>query len=314
MKGLGIPVRKRMVLELSDATVEDTNAYLAHFGIPEGSGRHDVMAFLSDGIQVLIPALLLADALFAPLGQLLPHLVRPAGLDHLCRPTEDDDGTTPPIAIEPGRLNTLLRGRGIEWVLAWFYHFPSARRCWVSFSSALHRGRLSLQPPKGRARLKLAGHLCGSTYFVTQASIVHIDIDEDPAVPLDNFPRTIVFRKCPQPSHGCTAPPRADAKLAAIRGTGKLTDHEWAAIRPLLAGKFRPSKHELRPTLSAIVCKLTTGLSWAKAEYKTGYAGYASLMYSKLVRAGLWQQIVESLERVAGAPAATPHGSSRASY
>ncbi|RCJ10006.1 hypothetical protein DDK22_02005 [Cupriavidus necator] len=195
-------------------------------------------------------------------------------------------------------MSTVLQRRGLAWKLAWFYFFPTVRQSWRTLAHALKEGRLALQLPSAHVRFKLSGHLVGSTFFVTRARTVHIEIDEEPPALVSNFPRTLVYWKCSAHEHRHAGPVRIDRELAEIRGTGDLSEQEWNALQPILAGRYIPRKHPARATLNGIVRKMTTGTSWKKTQYETGNSAHASVIHANLARSGLWAEIVETLKRV----------------
>ena len=81
------------------------------------------------------------------------------------------------------------------------------------------------------------------------------------------------------------------------RGSARLTEEEWARLRPLLPDNGHRGKQwrEHRTLLEAILWVLTRGASWGDLPEEFGPWQTAYYRYARWRREGLWQRIVEML-------------------
>jgi hypothetical protein len=82
------------------------------------------------------------------------------------------------------------------------------------------------------------------------------------------------------------------------RSTRRLTDEEWACLRPLLPDNGHRGRQwrEHRMVVDAILWVLTGGGSWRDLPGEFGPWQTAYYRYARWRREGLWQRIVEMLQ------------------
>ena len=70
-------------------------------------------------------------------------------------------------------------------------------------------------------------------------------------------------------------PPRYQTANCSIRGSAWcLSDHEWAAIKPIVAptssNRGQNRKHDLRTLVDGVIEKIGSGVPWQKMAYTAG--------------------------------------------
>jgi hypothetical protein len=99
---------------------------------------------------------------------------------------------------------------------------------------------------------------------------------------------------------GKDEPPSLPVKATTTtldRRGARLTDEEWARLRPLLPdnGQRGGQWREHRTVVEAILWVLTGGASWRDLPQEVDPWQTAYYRYARWRREGLWQQIVEML-------------------
>lgn len=296
--------RVRVDVDFKSWSTASAHEYLAGLGVElDVTERHRVFSVSHDGVRYLIPTLVLMKAMFRPFSQLTPFLFAPNGLELMSIP--DPRGPEPSVHLMPGVLDTYSRRTAsVREPLSWYWSFPTARHCWDSAYAWARKGHLALDLPKGKIRLVIKGKLNSGTCYVTDCSVIRVDIEEDPYDFARNHREYICFHEgaslgAQRKGKKGRPTPLSDGKLLIHGGTWCLSDDEWAAIKqivvPTTSNGGRNRKHDLRDLLDGIVEKVGSGTPWQKMTYKSGDWRNACWEYRKLISSGKWHQICSIL-------------------
>lgn len=298
--------RVRVDVDFKSWSTASAHEYLAGLGVElDVTERHRVFSVSHDGVRYLIPTLVLMKAMFRPFSQLTPFLFALNGLELMSIP--DPRGPEPSVHLMPGVLDTYSRRTAsVREPLSWYWSFPTARHCWDSAYAWARQGHLALDLPTGKIRLVLAGRLEGGTCYVTDCSVIRVDIDEEPHDFARNHRKLIRFHEGAalgdqRKGRKGRPVPLSDGKLLIRGSTWALSDDEWAAIKPIVtpnrSNRGPKRQHDLRTLLDGIVEKVATGVPWQKMAYKAGDWRNACWEYRKLRNGGEWEQICSVLAR-----------------
>ena len=289
--------RVRIDSDFEAWSISSTKEYFAGFDFDlDAEEHHQVFAIMHDGVRYLIPALVLMKAMFRPFHQLAAFLFAPHGLELLSIP--DLGSKEPSVHLMPGTLDThSKRQASVREPLSWFWCFPTARKCWDSVYLWACKGKLAMDLPTGKIRLVVKGKKQAGTCYVTECSVIQVDIQERPHEFAQAHRRFIVFHE--GASLGDTRrgkrsrpAPLSDSKLLMRNGIWFLSDEEWDAIKPIAAPNLSPyRKHDLRIVLDGIIEKIGSGTPWQKMTYKAGDWRNACWEYRKLRNGGEWERI-----------------------
>ena len=115
-----------------------------------------------------------------------------------------------------------------------------------------------------------------------------------------------------RPTHGKAAAPTRDAKVGASAGmVSPLSDEQWQRLEPLLISALKPKgsaasgaprAHTLRELIDAIRLKLGTPYPWSQLPVAPKCMQGATVLLSKLKRAGVWEKVVEAGNRLSPSP------------
>jgi hypothetical protein len=289
------------------STAEYANEFGYRLNVTE---NHVIYSFETDGITVLIPALVLVRAIFAAPAILCDFLYRPQALDFLCAPIFE--GSKVEIKIVPKSLTAAIRNRpAILPRLTWFHFFPSARKMWHSVYRAACDGTLSLSLPAARADLSLRGVKKNGTLYVTDASIWTVQPNEPayPWVPADVA--ELCFDKRKTSGKATKHATRDDGIPRTRDGTFELSELEWNAIKSTVRYREGHQSPRLRCdpklVLSGILEKLGTGRSWAETEIQWPSRGVLNSTYSYLKKTGRWENMLLALRKIREPAASAGH-------
>jgi hypothetical protein len=218
---------------------------------------------------------------------LIDYFLRPTGLDILGLPIETPDGWK--FRMFPGRGPRLAKPLpSMEDRLLWFTTHPGAGRAWRSLSTSITMGRLRMEMPPARVSMVLRASVHGDFLLAHTCKILTASPREKP----HRFAKSIAGRVFS--INAGSRPPAQESSFCMVRGPSgwKLSQTEWALLRPLFGGYGRRPK--LRRNFSILLDKEGTGNSWscyeAQVQRVTCY-----LMRSRLIEQGRWDKIIQTL-------------------
>jgi len=300
-------VRRTVTVNFRDFSPCDARKYTDYFGIQMTKGEagaHQVFEVQHDGKTYLVPALALMRALFMPTPKLLHEMFGPSALERTL--WLDYSNGTADIVVDAKWATSSVKERHSNWQgpLRWMASRLTARRMADSVHRNAMAGRLALNLADCEAEVVLSGSQGPNAVLVTEARILSITPSEHPDLPVIGCEHRIAFLdrdwakgrnlnkrvSTPVPSH--------------VDGTLELTDDEWSAIGPLLAGaRKRAYSYELcqRSLFDGVLRKLATGETWRNSTYKVGDWRNAATTHRTWTRRGTFEQALEVLRDMRGA-------------
>ena len=284
--------RRKVATDFSRWTSVSGAPYLKAFKLPrQDADGHEFFQFSADGIEFVVPALALMRAFFRPTRYVLPLMLLPQGIEHICIPG-DDNGHCGLSSSEswPSKRHTKDRASGVL-PLSWLYSFPSARGMCGSLHGHALAGHLGMSLPLAKAHAVLHGLKIGKSFYVTDFRIMSLDALEPPFDFAENHSRAIPFysvnNKC---VGGRRAKPLRDREVRPNQtGTFAVSDPEWDAIEPLLTTKRNAFRsHDARLQFDGVVEKVGTGVSWRNMSWSTGTWETASSALQRWKKNGVW--------------------------
>lgn len=268
-----ILVKHRGTVDFGSLVAGNADNYLRALALPvpeSSTNRHIVLEGELDGVQVVIPALVLMRALFRPTRFLLPLMFRPQALD---RVRFLDFTRSPTEVVVDASWNGAYRtGDEVQQCISWMTFFPSA----IRFASSVHefamRGQIGMDMPHASARVTMDGLKVDGVLFVTEMRVISVRANEEPTLDATGCSREFVLRNV------C----RSGSKKAILTEIEKIpngksgdldvSDSEWKSIEPtLLKGQRR-----LRETVNqrylfdALLEKINVGTAWRTMVPKSG--------------------------------------------
>jgi hypothetical protein len=292
---LGLPLarssRLKANVRLDQGTRVCTSLYTREMGFDvQVSERHHVYSFEASGWTVLLPALVLMNALFRPAAQIVPFVLQPHGFDMFCAPTLHEN--TVGVHIIPRTMRIYAnRHASFRNLLAWFYCFPTARRLWSGVYSSARRGDVALALPEAEASLYLIGRRRKGVFYATSATLRSIDARELPwpwasaqsrhfeVMKMDNHRATDIMR---------------DARLLRREGEWSLSDEEWAEIRKQFFRRYSKPL-VIRSFLDCILEKLGEAKRWEDATAAFPHPLKIANFFRLLRQNGKWEKLVSLL-------------------
>lgn len=300
-------VRRTVTVNFRDFSPCDARKYTDYFGIQMTKGEagaHQVFEVQHDGKTYLVPALALMRALFRPTPKLLHEMFGPSALERTL--WLDYSNGSADIVVDAKWATSSVKERHSNWQgpLRWMASHLTARRMADSVHRNAMAGRLALNLADCEAEIVLSGSQGPNAVLVTEARILSITPSEHPDLPVVGCEHRIAFLdrdwakgrnlnkrvSTPVPSH--------------VDGTLELTDDEWSAIGPLLAGaRKRAYSYELcqRSLFDGVLRKLATGETWRKSTYKVGDWRNAATTHRTWTRRGTFEQALKVLQDMRGA-------------
>ena len=315
-------VHRRVVLPLHQLRVANTRQYLDGLGLQElDAGGQPVYEGHFDGGQVVVSAQQLVLATLGVNAPMREAMLRPWGPSYLmtatCRGGAVSVRPTPNrrLPLDVAVVKTALR---MEWVLT----YPSAGVAWSSVYRHALDGRFDMTMPSALAHFSAVGRMVDDKLLATSVKLMKLVPAEDPhpfaaAEAREEFVMNGLLNR--RPSHGKAAAPvrderlsgggagvgvagiGADAGLGPVQEMQALTDEQWARVEPVLRA-FVPSAkpghagarraHSLRDQFEVMRLKLGTPCSWSRVPGDRKLVGSASVLLSKLQRAGVWERVV----------------------
>ena len=299
-------VRRTVTVSFRGFSPCDARKYTNYFGLQMTkveAEAHQVFEVQQDGKTYLVPALALMRALFRPTPKLLHEMFGPSALERTL--WLDYSSGTADIVVDAKWATSSVQETHSSWhgPLRWMASHPTARRMADSVHRHAMAGHLDLDLANCNAEVVLAGVQGPNAVLVTEARILSITPSEHPDLPVVGCEHRIAFLdrdwakgrnlnkrvSTPVPSH--------------VDGTLELTDDEWSAIGPLLAGaRKRAYSYELcqRSLLDGVLRKLATGETWRKSTYKVGDWRNAATAHRTWTRRGTFEQALEVLQDMRG--------------
>ncbi|MCO5354512.1 transposase [Acidovorax kalamii] len=301
-------VRRTVTVNFRDFSPCDARKYTDYFGIQvtddvvkfEG---HQVFEVQHQGKTYLVPALALMRALFRPTPKLLHEMFGPSALERTL--WLDYSNGTADIVVDAKWATSSVQETHSSWYgpLRWMASHPTARRMADSVHRHAMAGHLALDLANCNAEVVLAGVQGPNAVMVTEARILSITPSEHPDLPVVGHEHRIAFLDRDW-AKGRNLNKRVSTQVPShVDGTLELTDDEWSAIAPLLAGaRKRAYSYELcqRSLFDGVLRKLATGETWRKSTYKVGDWRNAATAHRTWTRRGTFQQALEVLQDMRG--------------
>jgi hypothetical protein len=246
----GLPVGATMTVHMRTALsgweeTEPSRYFCAEAGLGASLElRHRVWSVRGDGaaeaVEVLLPALALARALFRPHGRVLGRMFRPQALDSVSRML---DGRPQPVHRKT-EAKASSATQPFLGVMTWLHCFPSAREAATSLYEHARAGWLAMDLPRAEVEVKVSGVLVGSQLFATAMALVSIRPQEAPFEFAPALGTEIL----------CTSakPVIQMARLPCRNGISHCSDEEWFAVAPILEQRsWHNAKHSAREVFDA---------------------------------------------------------------
>jgi hypothetical protein len=260
-------------VEFDSLVAGDSDEYLRALAIPvpkNSANRHMVLKGKFDGVQVVIPALVLMRALFRPTKFLLPLMFRPQALDRVR--FLDFSRAQTAVVVDASWSGAYRTGDEVRQCISWMTFFPSA----IRFASSVHefamRGEIGMNLPHGSARATMDGLKVDGVLFVTEMRLITVYADEEPILAATGCSREFVLRDVCR--DGPVMGSLAEINKVPNNKNGDLdvSDTEWNAIEPtLLKGQLRRRETvNQRHLFDAILKKINFGTSWRNLIPQSG--------------------------------------------
>lgn len=274
----GVPTCPQLVnhkgtLEFGSLVVGNAEEYLRALSlfIPKYSAnRHMVLKGRFDGVQVVIPALVLMRALFRPTKFLLPLMFRAQALDRV----RFLDFTRAPtqVVVDATWNGTYRTGDEVRQCISWVTFFPSAIRCASSIHEFAMCGQIGMDMPNANARATMDGLEIDGTLFVTEMKLIAVHAEEEPITAAAGCSRDFVLRDVGRGGSLKGSLTELSKIPNGQMGDLHVSDSEWEAIEPTLLEGQRRLRETInqRHLFDAIVNKINFGRSWRTLVPQSG--------------------------------------------
>lgn len=302
-------VRRTVTVNFRDFSLCDARKYTDYFGIQMTNGEaelegHQVFEVQHQGKTYLVPALALMRALFRPTPKLLHEMFAPNALERTL--WLDYSNGTADIVVDAKWATSSAKERHSNWQgpLRWMVSHHTARKMADSVHRYAMAGRLAFDPANCEVEVVFAGVQGPKALLVTEVRVLSITPAENPDLPVVGCEHRIAFLDRDW-AKGRNLNKRVSAQVPShVDGTLELTDDEWSAIGPLLAGaRKRAYSYELcqRSLFDGVLRKLATGETWRNSTYKVGDWRNAATTHRTWTRRGTFEQALEVLQDMRGA-------------
>lgn len=304
---LGVPKRGRRSVTFSLHTLQRVSAdeYLAGLAMPHLVAGCQSVYEVHDRVGVLlIPAQLLVLSVLGNHEILREALFRP------CPPSIWSTAVTAERALRmspvfQSSMSAQARRKKIPLKLEWILSYPSAYAAWASVYRHALSGRFDMDMPRATVKFVIWAQRSGGKWLVTKLRLQELLPDEPPFDFAEGKAATeFVYmdrhdgRPFPVPS----PKPTQDSRVVAQQVARPMTDAEWALMEPKLDHLFPvradrsggQRRHSLRTLVDVILLKLGKPYSWSNLPVDKSLSNSASVLLSKLKRAGVWDEIVNS--------------------
>ncbi|MFH7043513.1 transposase [Paucibacter sp. JuS9] len=311
--GIDGTVRRKVELPLHQFHVGNFAEYLSGLALAGLNATcQSVYEFETTAGTVVLPSQLLVLATIGANRPFRRALLRPWGPSFLMNAT-DEDGQYE-VAPTPHRRHDLKMARDPSITrMRWLQAYPSASAAWGSVYASALKGRFDMRMPNAIVSASIRGKLVGGKLLATRLQLLELWPTEEPFEFAEHAPRHFVFNEAVhrRPAHGKAAAPSSDSALTVVGTVQPLTDAEWARVEPLLQAILaspdskhpgRSRSHALRDVIETIRLKLGTPYAWSKCPGDRPLVQSASVLLSKLQRAGMWDKVVAAGAGGAAAP------------
>lgn len=266
-------VKHRGTLDFGSLVAGSADEYLRALAlhVPEcATNRHMVLEGELDGVQVVIPALVLMRALFRPTKYLLPLMFRPQALDQVC--FVDFERSPVDVVVHATWNGTYRAGNEVQQCVSWMTLFPSATRFAASIHACAMRGQIGMEVPQGSARVTMDGLKVDGVLFVTEMRVVTVRAGEEPILVATGCPREFVLRSVSRTGSSKGALTEIDKIPNGADGELSVSDSEWNLIEPTLLKGQRRLRETVnqRHLFDAILKKINFGTVWRALVPQTG--------------------------------------------
>lgn len=284
--------RRTLAFDLRRLTKCPPDEYLQGVGMAAAvQDGQDVYALVAEGHRYLVPASVLLQGLVRMTARFSHVLFHPLGRDLYFSPTCRAGEVY--VDVKPGVLPDAKRTPRNNDRLVWLTCYPTARRFWDSVYANAMRGRLGVDLPAARVRVRLKGSAKRHLTLVDWMTVATLEPREAPSIFQEELAgRTFTFDLSHQHTPKCHGRRRQRLEgLPKGEDGWKLSDDEWRHVSALLDERrtYGP-RHFARQSLSSVVEKFGEGLSWK--AYEPRVPAY----YRKLRLTGKWELILAKLK------------------
>jgi hypothetical protein len=237
----------------------------------EVSGGHLIFETSVGATRVLVPTVVLLDALVGRISVLGDWFLRAGSIDRIAIPVlkGNDFGID---LRKKSRLSNSKNLSGLKARLAWIFSFPSGRRMFASLYLHSLRGIFGISLPMARVNATFSGCRLGGTLYVTRMYIEDLMPDEPPFA-FANSVTGKIFKFRPNRNEmaqkldawralGQSSRLHPDKELVPRDGVWAMTDQEWIIVRNRLRAQgFRPPV-TVKGYLDIALEKFGSGKSW----------------------------------------------------
>lgn len=266
-------VHRKACIHLGSLTSKCAGEYLAGVGLnPEAVAGQPVYETEIHDTVWCIPSQLLVMMTFGSRKLFRERLLTPSTTTSL----------TAELTVAQ-TYNPALRAR-----LRWMTSSPSAVRAWASIYRNAIEGRLEMSMPDATIEISAQGREVDGVYLVTDARLLSLRAHDMPA---DAQQATCPPPAARPPEDGngfrTTVSVDGEARLHGWTPLSRLSDTQWAAIRPYVAADDQARRgarrrHDLRLVTEALLTKLAGQLIWAEVPGDRLLVAAAANLFQKL--------------------------------
>jgi hypothetical protein len=302
--GTGSGVRRKAHIRLDQLQKVSTAHYLDAVGLGhlEHTGQATYEA-LTDIGTLVIPGQLLIVATLANQISLRAVLLSPVDPSNLMMAMCTETGFE--MQSPHQRLLTVQPiYEAISERLQWIQTYPSARAAWGSVHRHALDGVFDMRMPRASILAVFQAKSVDGKYYVTKLTVTELTPIEPPMGRSRSAAQKFVFHDGAQlrPRHGKAATPTGDERLGGGSSLS-MSDEQWSRVEHILNASLPESGRQggrlrtycRRDLVQAMLLKLGTPCSWSKVPVPKSVAQGASVLLSKLQRAGVWDGVVSAL-------------------
>ncbi len=254
---------------------------------------------------LVIPAQLLVLSVLCPQAPLRGTLLKPWGPSCLMTTMREGNAIETRRTPKSPKTDTSY----FDWIeqrVQWIQTHPSASAAWGSvFRNAL-AGQLEMSLPRATIVCSVNTLRVDNKFLATRMQVQKLRPEEVPhefalgcTLPEYVFFEEAIYKTCPSQKVL-----RGDTRFAMNGIVAPMTDTEWHLVEAVIPFNLRPRvaslvdhrrKQSLRAVIDTIRLKLGTPCAWSACPGDKGLVQSASVLLSKLERAGIWELIVDVL-------------------
>jgi hypothetical protein len=299
-------VRHKSTLNFSDAVriAPQDLSELCTRQLHAGS-HHALFEFSLGGLRMLVPAQVLALALFGQTARMRAALSSPLGAERLVLPTLSKNRWQlhdTQVAQESVSSQQNWEQQRLDWTL----HHASARAAFSSVYQHAKSDRMDIDLPRGTIDTATTGiRLASGAILVTRLTVFELRTSEPQIGTKRTVARSFAFRSRGHVKRAVASCAHAEIsrfeELQGLRCVNDGVSHaQWRAAIPVV---LRASPHALSPhattreSLNVALRKYGQPCSWNDI-YTSGLSSENAMSLSrKLKRAGAWRDLLEVLRR-----------------